>query len=143
MESQEKISVAIADDHPSIRRGIRRILEKSSDISIVAEASDGQEAINVVLAYHPDVLILDIRMPVIDGITVIERLNQLNLDVWILVLSAIDDPFFKLETLSRGACSFLCKDESTRLIEMVQRAVEGQCEEVHGSDFDLSHVRVF
>src|SRR5512133_1376468 len=106
MEHEEKISVAIADDHAGIRRGIRRILEKSSHINIVAEASDGQEAINVVQAYRPDVLILDILMPVIDGITVIDRLNQLNLDVLILVLSAIDDPFFKLETLSRGACSF-------------------------------------
>lgn len=143
MESQEKISVVIADDHPGIRSGIRRMLGKSSDISVVAEASDGQEAIEAVQTYSPDVLILDIRMPVIDGITVIDRLNQLNLHVLILVLSAIDDPIFKLETLSRGACRFLCKDEGTRLVEMVQRAAEGECEAVYASDFDPLRVKVY
>lgn len=143
MESHAKISVAIADDHPGIRSGIRRMLEKTSNISVVAEASDGQEAIEVVQTYSPDVLILDIRMPVIDGIMVIDSLNQLHLHVLILVLSAIDDSIFKLETLSRGACRFLCKDEGSRLIEMVQRVVEGECEEVYASDFDPSRVRVY
>lgn len=123
-----KIKVAIADDHKAVRQGIRRLLEQSPEIKVVGEASNGQEAIRIVKEQAPDVLILDILMPVMDGITVIEMLQDMDVDTVVLVLSAIDDPVFKEESLLRGACSYLSKDQAVKLIDAIQQAAQCECD---------------
>ncbi|MBE0696396.1 MAG: response regulator transcription factor, partial [Anaerolineaceae bacterium] len=83
--------VVLADDHAVVRQGLRRLLNRSPGIVVVAEACDGLEAIRFVKEHQPDVLLLDIGMPIMDGIEVTRRLQELNIHVRILVLSAYDD----------------------------------------------------
>ena len=111
-----KIRVIIADDHAIMRVGIRNILTRSSNISVVGEASNGAEAIELVKEQSPDVLILDMEMPVMDGVEVARRLKNSNSPVRILVLSAYDDRQYILEMLEMGASGYLIKDEAPEVI---------------------------
>src|SRR5512133_2265773 len=95
LEGQRKVMskvattrVVLADDHDVIRQGLKRLLNRAPEIEVVGEASDGLEALNFVKELHPDVLLLDIEMPVMDGIEVARRLQELNLKVRVLILSA-------------------------------------------------------
>jgi DNA-binding NarL/FixJ family response regulator len=126
--NRNKVRVAIAEDHPAVRKGVRKLLENTPGIVVVGEADDGQEAIEIVEETDPDVLILDIMMPVMDGIEVIENLRESGVDVLIVVLSAIDDPLFMREILALGACSFILKGDTLQLIQAVRNANQGICE---------------
>src|SRR5512139_4054314 len=97
-----KIRVVIADDHAIMRVGIRNILARSHEISVVGEASNGAEAIHLVEKEHPDVLVLDMEMPIMDGVEVARRLLAAGSPVHILVLSAYDDRQYILEMLNMG-----------------------------------------
>lgn len=118
----EKIRVVIADDHAIMRVGIRNILARSTQICVVGEASNGAEAINLVNELKPDVLILDMEMPVMDGVEVARRLQATKSPVRILVLSAYDDRQYILEMLNMGASGYLIKDEAP---EVIVDAVQG------------------
>jgi len=122
-----KIRVVIADDHAIMRVGIKNILMRSSEICVVGEASDGAEAIKLVNEHNPDVLILDMEMPVMDGVEVARRLQANNLPVRILVLSAYDDRQYILEMLKMGASGYLIKDEAPEVIvDAVQGIAHGE-----------------
>ena len=122
-----KVKVAIADDHQAIRKGVRELLEKLPEITVVGEAEDGQEAIDIVISTEPDLLILDIQMPVMDGLEVIDYLHKTEVNVVILVLSAIDDPGFIEEVLLKGACFFIIKGDIPGLLRGVQQVLLGKC----------------
>jgi two-component system, NarL family, response regulator DegU len=123
----EKIRVVIADDHATMRVGIRAILSRSSNILVVGEASNGAEAIDLVKKFKPDVLILDMEMPVMDGVEVARRLRADNAAVRVLVLSAYDDRQYILEMLDLGASGYLIKDEAPEVIvEAVENISAGQ-----------------
>ena len=117
-----KIRVVIADDHAIMRVGIRNILSRSNEICVVGEASNGAEAIQLISELNPDVLILDMEMPVMDGVEVARRLQATNSPVRILVLSAYDDRQYILEMLNMGAAGYLIKDEAP---EVIVDAVQG------------------
>lgn len=117
-----KVRVVIADDHAIMRVGIRNILSRSSEICVVGEASNGAEAIDLVNELNPDVLILDMEMPIMDGVEVARRLQASNSPVRILVLSAYDDRQYILEMLNMGASGYLIKDEAP---EVIVDAVQG------------------
>jgi DNA-binding NarL/FixJ family response regulator len=120
------IKVIIADDHPYIRLGLRRVLEGVSNISVVDEASNGQEAVKLVELHHPDVLILDISMPVMDGFQVMDYLRKCKSLVRIVVLSAHNDNEYISEALSRGAWGYYLKEEAPFVIaEAVLQAGRG------------------
>jgi two-component system, NarL family, response regulator DegU len=122
-----KIRVIIADDHAIMRVGIRNILSRSTDIVVVGEASNGAEAIDLVNELNPDVLILDMEMPVMDGVEVARRLQAQNAPVRVLVLSAYDDRQYILEMLNMGASGYLIKDEAPEVIvEAVQGVANGE-----------------
>jgi two-component system, NarL family, response regulator DegU len=122
-----KIRVIIADDHAIMRVGIRNILTRSSEINVVGEASNGAEAIELVKEYKPDVLILDMEMPIMDGVEVARRLKGDHSPVKILVLSAYDDRQYILEMLEMGASGYLIKDEAPEVIvDAVQRIAAGE-----------------
>jgi DNA-binding NarL/FixJ family response regulator len=111
-----KIRVVIADDHAIMRVGIRNILTRSNEICVVGEASNGAEAISLVNEIAPDVLILDMEMPIMDGVEVARRLQANNSPVRILVLSAYDDRQYIKEMLDMGASGYLIKDEAPEVI---------------------------
>lgn len=112
----EKIRVVIADDHAIMRVGIRNILSRSARINIVGEASNGAEAITLVDELMPDVLVLDMEMPIMDGVEVARQLQASRSPVRILVLSAYDDRQYILEMLNMGAAGYLIKDEAPEVI---------------------------
>src|SRR5690242_3907936 len=91
MQRDGRISVVIADAHPLIREGIKRLVEHASDMELVGEASDGQQAIELIQKKKPDIIILDLQMPVMDGMQVIDYLSEVRSTVIILVLSAQND----------------------------------------------------
>jgi two-component system, NarL family, response regulator DegU len=122
-----KIRVIIADDHAIMRVGIRNILSRSSEIVVVGEASNGAEAIDLVNELNPDVLILDMEMPVMDGVEVARRLQANKSPVRVLVLSAYDDRQYILEMLNMGASGYLIKDEAPEVIvDAVQGVAQGE-----------------
>ncbi|MEM0964300.1 MAG: response regulator transcription factor, partial [Bacteroidota bacterium] len=105
------IRIALADDHPAFRAGLHAHLDREEDFDIVAEASDGQQALSVVRSDAPDVLVLDMEMPGLSGIEVVEQLTQEGTATAILVLSAFEDEDYIFSVLDAGAAGYLSKQE--------------------------------
>lgn len=127
IESSKKISVLLADDHVMVRAGIRQLLEHSGDIDIVAEASDGETAQFLMRQHHPDVAVLDIRMPKASGIEV-TRWARANLpEVGVLILTAYDDDPYIMAVLQAGANGYVLKTASPEeLIRAVHEVYDGK-----------------
>lgn len=112
------IRVAIADDHALVREGLRRMLSGSDVINVIGEASNGAEAIDMVQELEPDVLLLDITMPVKDGIEATTEITSLPVKTRILILSMHSDEQYALRTLRAGASGFISK--GARLEELLK-----------------------
>jgi len=119
--------VVLAEDNEIVRRGIRKLLNQALDIELVGEVRDGVEALRLVKELEPDVLVLDVEMPIKNGIQVAQEMKR---DLWatrILVLSAYDDQGYILEMLANGASGYLIKDEAPeRILEAVRGVAQGQ-----------------
>lgn len=120
-----KIRVLLVDDHDVVRKGIRNLLRKAADIIVVGEASNGNDAIKLVNQIRPDVLLLDIEMPGMNGVDVVHRLEEAGMNTNILVLSAYDDQEYILEMLGSGASGYLLKEETPEYILDAVRGVAG------------------
>jgi DNA-binding NarL/FixJ family response regulator len=119
------IRVVLADDHAMIRRGIRRILERNSNILVVAESSTGAGAIRFVQQLQPDLLLLDIELPDMKGYEVARELRARHNKVSILVLSTCDDDHFIEEVFQSGINGYLNKSEvPAKMIDAVHRVFE-------------------
>ena len=126
------IRVVLTDDHPVVRSGIRQLLEKTSEIVVVGEASDGAEALHLVSELSPDVLLLDMELPGETGVQVAQQLQAAGSPVRILALSAHDDEQYIVGLLASGAAGYLTKEEA---LETIADAVRGVA---HGEDGWLS-----
>ena len=104
------ISVLLADDQPLLRRGFRMILEAEGDLTVVAEAGDGEEAVEQARRHPPDVVLMDIRMPGTDGIEATRRITAADARVRVLVLTTFDLDEYAFGALRAGASGFLLKD---------------------------------
>jgi two-component system, NarL family, response regulator DegU len=119
--------VLLVDDHPIVRTGIRNLLERAAEINVVGEASDGFEALKLVEKLSPDVVLLDMEMPGMNGKEVAVQLKQAGSPVKILVLSAHDDKQYIQELLANGASGYLTKEEVPEaIIEAVRGVARGE-----------------
>ena len=122
-----KIRVMIADDHAVVREGTRRMLEQEGDIEVVGEAADGEEAITLAEELRPDVAIVDIAMPKLDGIEATRQIKERCSSVTVLILSAYDDDQFVFSLLEAGAAGYLLKTvRSGELIDAVRAVHAGE-----------------
>ncbi|OFR68960.1 response regulator transcription factor [Corynebacterium sp. HMSC078H07] len=121
------ISVVLVDDEQALRRGIRFILEGAPDIEVVAEASNGRDGVARVLDLRPDVVLMDIRMPVMDGIEAAGKLRASAPDIPVVMLTAFDTDEFIVDALHAGAMGFLLKTiEPEGLVSAVRAVAAGQ-----------------
>jgi DNA-binding NarL/FixJ family response regulator len=119
---RDRIRVVLADDHSGVRSGIRFLLEREPGITVVGEGTNGLEAMQLVEKLHPDILLLDIEMPGLNGIEVAKQLREQASNVQILALSSYDQSEYILEMLDLGAAGYLVKDEAP---ELLVEAVKG------------------
>jgi len=117
------IRVVIADDHNLVRQGLRALLEKAGDIEVVAEAADGQEAVELVERLLPDVLVLDIAMPHLNGVEAVGRLRDLKVKTRALILSMYADDTLVRQALRNGAKGYLLKRAVSEELLLAVRAV--------------------
>ncbi|HEU0204884.1 MAG TPA: response regulator transcription factor [Burkholderiaceae bacterium] len=117
------IRVALADDHRMLRESLRGIIDAEGDLEVVGDAGDGPSALDLVLRLSPDVLVLDIRMPVMNGIEIAKRLKSLHSPVKVLALSGFDDKAFVKEMLKAGASGYVAKTATAAELTQAIRAV--------------------
>lgn len=121
--SDNSITALLADDHPLFRDGLRFALEQTSDIAIVAEAADGLEAVRLSVELDPDIVIMDIKMPHLDGLAATRQLAEQGVRSRILVLTMYEDDENVLSALKSGASGYLLKGVDPEQIVSAVRAV--------------------
>jgi NarL family two-component system response regulator LiaR len=117
------IEIIIADDHLVVRKGTKQLLEEEPDFKVVGEATNGEEAVKLVTELKPDVAIVDIAMPVLDGIKATKRIKTISPSTAILILSVYDNDEFVFALLEAGAAGYLLKDASGQDIVNAIRAI--------------------
>ena len=121
------VRILLADDHALVRRGVRLILDGEQDLTVVAEAGDGAEAIAMARAERPDLAILDIAMPRLTGLQAARELSRLMPDMRILILTMYDNEQFFFEALKAGASGYVLKSVADLdLVEACRAAVRGE-----------------
>ena len=108
----EDIKVVLADDHVVVRNGIKILLENEGEIKVIGEASNGEEALAIVKNLQPDVLIIDIRMPIMTGLEATSKLKNVSTKTKALILSMHNDEEYILQSVESGAAGYLLKDTS-------------------------------
>jgi DNA-binding NarL/FixJ family response regulator len=122
------ITVGLADDQALVRRGFRALLDAEPDLSVVGEAADGEEAVRLAVTDRPDVLLMDIRMPGVDGLTATRRIveDERSAGVRVVILTTFDLDEYVFEAIRAGANGFLVKDtEPEELVRAVRAVVAG------------------
>ncbi|HMQ50743.1 MAG TPA: response regulator transcription factor [Anaerolineae bacterium] len=123
----QEIRLVLADDHAVVRSGTRELLEQQPDLIIVGEASDGEEAVRLAQELEPDVVIMDVRMPKLNGIEATRRIKSQKPGVRILVLTAHDDDEYVFALLQAGANGYLLKTaEIEELVRAIRTVASGQ-----------------
>mgnify|MGYP003586215005 CR=1 FL=1 len=121
------IDIIIADDHAILRSGIRKVLEFEDDFKVVAEATNGLEAIQKTLELEPDILLLDINMPIKNGFETVRELSAQKTETKIIILTINDDENYVLEMLKNGASGYLLKDiEPSMLVQAIRMINQGE-----------------
>ena len=122
-----KIKILVADDHAVVREGTRRILEQEPDLKVVAEAADGEEAVRLAGSSRPDVAIIDIAMPRVDGIEATRQIKALYPAISVLIFTAYDDDQFVFSLLEAGAAGYLLKSvRAHELIDAIRAIYAGE-----------------
>lgn len=116
------VTVVVVDDHPIVRAGLRLILSAAEDISVVAEGASGADALRLVDQYRPQVLVLDVNLPDLNGLEVTRRLRAQNSPTAILILTVLDDRQTMFELLEAGATGYVLKDEALEMVVSAVRA---------------------
>jgi len=123
----EKIRVLLAEDHVLVREGTRELVQQEQDMEVVGEAGDGQEAIELADKLHPDVVIMDISMPKVNGIEATKRIKELYPATAVLILTAYDNEQYIFALLEAGAAGYLLKNvRRSELIDAVRAVHAGE-----------------
>ena len=121
------IKLVIADDHALLRQGIKNVLSLEPDLDVIGEAGDGEEAISKLESLKPDILLLDVNMPHMNGLEVTKRLKAAKSAVKIIILTIHDDENYVIEVIKSGADGYLLKDiEPGMLVKAIRLVYEGQ-----------------
>jgi DNA-binding NarL/FixJ family response regulator len=124
-EGRVSIRVGIADDHSLVRQGLRRYLDTAGDIAVVGEAATGEEALSLVDSERPDIVLLDIRMPEMDGLEAARKIRDRYPDVGVIMLTAYDDRQFVVEAVRAGARGYVLKARDAEHLIQTVRLVAG------------------
>jgi DNA-binding NarL/FixJ family response regulator len=120
------IKVLLADDHSIVREGLRRIVEESEDMEVVAEAADGKEAIRQIRKRRPDVAVIDISMPEIDGLEVLQRLQPEYPELPILILTMHEEQQYAVRAIEAGARGYITKKSAPeQLVKAIRKVYAG------------------
>lgn len=121
------IHVIIADDHPIVRQGLEMIINTQSDMTLIGQAKDGDEALKLIINLNPDVVVMDLKMPGKNGLVTIQELEKLDLDIKILVLTSFPDDDMVLSAIQAGADAVLLKDSPPEhLINAIRAVYRGE-----------------
>jgi DNA-binding NarL/FixJ family response regulator len=121
------IRVLLVDDQALFREGLETLLSIHRDIQVVGQASNGQEAVEVAAQLHPDVVLMDVRMPILNGVRATRRLKKSQPQCRVIVLTTFDDDEYVFDALRAGAVGYLLKDvASARLVEAIRAAARGE-----------------
>jgi DNA-binding NarL/FixJ family response regulator len=121
------ITVLIVDDHQLVREGVRTFLQKQRDINVVGEAASGPEGLRLAAELVPDVVLMDLVMPEMDGVETTRRLKQISPESQVIVLTSFDDDQHILPAIRAGALSYILKDVGTAaLVDAVRKAARGE-----------------
>ena len=127
MNEQAPIRILLVDDHPLMRRGMRDLLAMEDDLLPVGEAGTGEEALRLVDELDPDLILLDLNMPGMNGLETLQRLREAKVDARIILFTVSDDQSHVLEALRQGADGYLLKDmDPEQLVEQVRAAANGK-----------------
>ncbi|MDX9953352.1 MAG: response regulator transcription factor [Anaerolineae bacterium] len=122
-----RIRILLVDDQAMFREGLRTLLATQPDFEVVGEAANGEEALHLSTTSHPEVVLMDLRMPILDGVAATRRLRALHPEVRVIVLTTFDDDEDIFEGLRAGALGYLLKDASSaKLFEAVRAAARGE-----------------
>jgi len=125
--SADKIRVLIADDHVTVREGLAAIIGRQPDMTVVGEAAHGRDAVEVWRKHHPDVALLDLRMPVLDGVGAIEEIRQQDASARVIVLTTFDTDADISRAIKAGAKGYLLKDAQREdLLECIRKVHAGE-----------------
>src|SRR5512139_3589771 len=126
-DQNEPITVMIVDDHELVRRGASSYLEAQPDISLVAQAGSGEEAVRLAQEFVPDVVLMDLVMPDMDGVETTRRLKNVSPRTQIVILTSFHQDEYVFPALQAGAVSYLLKDvKASELLEAIRRAARGE-----------------
>ncbi len=122
-----RIKVLIADDHPIVRQGLRLVIERDADLQIVAEAGNGRETLDRIEQYQPQVVVLDVDMPIVDGFQVAEILREQRPKIPIIFLTVHREESFMKKALDLGAKGYVLKDSAvTDIVSGIKAVLLGQ-----------------
>lgn len=113
---EDKIRVVIVDDHPGVRAGIKKLLRRAKDITVVGEGADGMKAIELASAKKPDILLLDVELPIVGGDIVMRRIHDTEPDIHVLVVSTYNDRTYIQSMVANGASGYITKDEAPAML---------------------------
>jgi DNA-binding NarL/FixJ family response regulator len=120
-----RIRILIADDHKLMRAGLRLLIEQQSDISVIGEAGDGRETVSLAKSQRPDVVVMDISMPNLNGIEAAHQITQDHPEIGVVILSMHSDESYVLRALKAGVKGYLLKDSAESDLILAVRAVAG------------------
>jgi two-component system NarL family response regulator len=121
------IRVLIADDHAVLRHGLRLILNEASDLTVVGEAANGEEAVKLALELNPDVILMDVNMPDFSGVEATQRIRSIQPDIKVLILTISKKDKDLIEAVKAGAKGYLLKSsESSQVMDAIRRVAAGE-----------------